>query len=271
MVPPEPQVRYFDARPPRRWWMIALVVGSLLAGVAVAATFVPRLLSNDEPSDGGRLDPSELPEGGADGDVATDGDGNEPAPTGSVEVIDTDAETMVMVGDSITQGSIDAVRYTLAASGLTDVIIDGVASRRIQAGGDTVDNPESGIDGIARLLRAGVDPDVWVVALGTNDIAKYESADDYVNLITTVVAMLPDDVPLVWVNAYRNDYPDESFEFDALLADTLRDRDSTVVLDWAAIASAPDQQVLRDDGVHPNPEGRAEFARLVAMGIDQVT
>ena len=62
-------------------------------------------------------------EGGADADVAPADD--EPAPTGPAEGIDTDAETMVMVGDSITQGWIDAVRSTLAASGPTDVTTDG--------------------------------------------------------------------------------------------------------------------------------------------------
>ena len=266
MVPPEPQVRYFDARPPRRWWIGALAVLALLAGVGAAAWFGPGLLTADEPTDAGKLPTSGLPTGG-DGAVVDDG----PAPTGSVEVIDTEAHTMVMVGDSITQGSTDAVTYTLAASGLTDVIIDGVPSRRIQVGAGTTEDPESGIDSITRLLRAGVDPDVWVIALGTNDIAKYESDDDYANLISSVVAMLPDDVPLVWVNAFRGDYPDESRQFDAVLADTLRDRDRTVVVDWASVASAPDQHVLRDDDVHPNPEGRAEFARLVASGIADVT
>jgi lysophospholipase L1-like esterase len=266
MVPPEPQVRYFDARPPRRWWTLPLVIASLLIGVGAGAWFVPRLLRDEAPSDAGQLGTSGLPDGVhptavADGDVI---------PSGSVELIETDADSVVMVGDSITQGSTDAIVYTLAASNLTDVIIDGVPSRRIQVGAGTTDDPESGIDAIARLLRAGVDPDVWVIALGTNDIAKYESVDDYALLITTVVGMLPDDAPLVWVNAYRGDYPDDSFEFDQVLADTLRDRDRTVVLDWASIASAPDQQVLRDDDVHPNPEGRAEFARLVASGIEQV-
>ena len=264
MVPPEPQVRYFDARPPRRWWMVALVVVSLVAGVGAAVRFVPDLFRADEPSDAGQLGTSGLPDGGVAGTAGTDGT----APVGSVVLIDTEAGSMVMVGDSITQGSEDAVVYTLAASGLADVIVDGVPSRRIQVGAGTTEDPESGIDAIARLLRAGVDPDVWVVALGTNDIAKYESVDDYALLITTVVGMLPDDAPLVWVNAYRDDYPDESRQFDEVLADTLRDRDRTTVVDWASIASAPDQQVLRDDGVHPNPEGRAMFARLVASGIE---
>ena len=63
-------------------------------------------------------------------------------------------------------------------------------------------------------LDEGADPDVWVIALGTNDIAKYASSEEYGEVVQQLLDLLPADAPLVWVDAYRDDYRDDSVLFD---------------------------------------------------------
>ena len=265
---PEPQVRYYDTRPPRSGWTVVVAILLVVAGGAAAAWFGSRLLDAGGTDDAGELGTSGLP---VDGDGEVIAPRTEDGSAVSVEAVDTSAGSLVMVGDSITQGSTDAIRYTLAASGLVDVTIDGVTSRRIEVGDGRGEFPESGIRAIYRLLQAGADPDVWVVALGTNDIGKYDDPQGYRTLVRTVAEMIPEDAPLVWVDAFRGDYVDESRVFDEALRDELDGRDDTVVVSWSDIASTPGQTVLRDDDVHPNKDGNAVFARLVADGVAAVT
>jgi lysophospholipase L1-like esterase len=262
MAAPEPNVRYYDTRtPPHRW----AAAGALAAAIVVLAAAITWIATDGfgryQGSAAGQVGTGGLPSG-ADGsgtdEAAADDDG-----TDGLGVA-TDATSVVMVGDSITQGSADEIEFTLAADGFTDVVVDGVTSRRIEVG----PSPESGIEAIYRLLADGADPDVWVIALGTNDIGKYATSEEYGALVALVVDVLPDDTPLVWVDAYRDDYVDDSALFNEALRAQLSDRDGTVVVDWYDVVSQ-DGSILRD-GVHPDRDGEALFASLVAQGLDQL-
>lgn len=264
MAAPEPNVRYYDTRtPPHRW----AVAGALAAVVVVLATAITWIATDgfgrDQGAAAGEVGTGGLPAGeeggGADGATADDGG------TPGLGVA-TDATSVVMVGDSITQGSADEIEFTLSADGFTDVTVDGVTSRRIDVGGGQ--SPESGIEAISRLLADGADPDVWVIALGTNDIGKYATSEEYGALVALVVDVLPDDTPLVWVDAYRDDYVDDSALFNEALRAQLSDRDGTVVVDWYEVVSQ-DGSILRD-GVHPDRDGEALFASLVAEGLERL-
>jgi lysophospholipase L1-like esterase len=178
----------------------------------------------------------------------------------------TDATSVVVVGDSITQGSADEIRFVMAGLGYTDITVDGLTSRRIVTGGDG--DPESGVQAVRRLLDDGADPDVWVIALGTNDIGKYASSEEYGALVAQLVDLLPDDRPLVWVDAFRDDYVDDSEVFDEAVRAQLSDRDGTVVVSWFDVATA-EPSLLRD-GVHPTSEGRARFAGVIGEGMIQL-
>ncbi len=265
MNPGQPTVRYYDARRTRPWHFVGL--GMLLAVVAVAAWFGTDLLRAEEP---GRV-----------GIVTVDGEFDEqaaeagaqpptPAADGAGDRID--ATSMAMVGDSITAGSTDAIRYTLAAQGFTQMDIDGVTSRRILEGDGKGGRPLSGVATLYGMLgNPDIHPDVWVVALGTNDIGQYDDPQQYRDLIRTVLAMLPDDVPLVWVNGFRADRAQASTEFNLVLLDEVGQRDHSVVASWYDQASRDDEtQVLQADGVHPNQHGRVVFSALVAEGIAAV-
>ena len=74
-------------------------------------------------------------------------------------------QSIAMVGDSITNGSKVELLEQLATLGVEIKAIDAEDSRRIAAG----DSITPGID-VVRALAAGDAPDLWVIALGTNDV-----------------------------------------------------------------------------------------------------
>jgi lysophospholipase L1-like esterase len=265
MDPSRPTVRYYDTRRTRPWFFVLLAV--VVAGAAVAVWFGTDMLRADGP--------------GPRGVVTVDGGFDEKAATQGAQPIVTDADpaddpidatSMAMVGDSITAASADAIRYTLTANGFLEMDINGEVSRRIEEG-DGNGSPLSGLRTLFAMLGdPDIKPDVWVIALGTNDVGQYKDPEDYRRLIDAVLAMLPDGVPLVWVDTYRYDQKEASITFNDLLVDELGKRDNSVVASWHDQASRnAETKVLRDDGVHPNDHGRVVFAALVAEGIAAVT
>lgn len=176
--------------------------------------------------------------------------------------------SVVMVGDSITEGSQQALAATFASAGVEDVRIEGRASRRIGVGNGKGEAPLSGVGTVYTLLSEGADPSAWVIALGTNDVGSYPDAAAYGALIDSILDMLPAK-PLVWVNTYRDDHLDDTLVFNTVLAERLDDRGNAVVANWFAIASAPDQSVLRSDNLHPNENGQNALALLVLAALQQ--
>jgi lysophospholipase L1-like esterase len=261
----QPQVRYYDTRRTRPWYFVCLGVGVVAATVGV--WFGTDLLRAEGPSPRGVVTVNgvfdeQAAEAGAEPVITPADPDDDPI----------DATSMAMVGDSITDGSTDALRYTLAAQGFTEVTIEAQTSRRIELG-DGNGSPTSGVATLFAMLGdPDIDPDVWVIALGTNDVGQYKESEDYRRLVRLVLDMLPDDVPLVWVDTYRADRPAESEQFNEILLDEVSQRGDSVVASWHDQASRDDEtEVLRDDGVHPNQHGRVVFAALVAEGIAAVT
>ena len=117
-----------------------------------------------------------------------------------------------MVGDSITVGSQDELEDGFAALGLPDVEINAESGRRMLVDGRST----SGLDGVAEVLAECDPPDLWVVALGTNDVANYRG-DEYGPAITELLAAIPAGAPLIWVDTYLDSSPDESAAFNDVL------------------------------------------------------
>ena len=174
-----------------------------------------------------------------------------------------------MVGDSITEGSVEVLTTTLTDAGVVDLRIDGQRNRRIEVGNGKGDAPLSGVITTYNLLAEAVDPDAWVIELGTNDVGSYSGADEYGALIDLILAILPNR-RLVWVNTYRKQFLDDTVLFNTVLAQRLMDRGNAVIADWFTVASAPDQTVLRSDGLHPNSNGQNVLSLLVLQGLQQL-
>jgi len=177
--------------------------------------------------------------------------------------------SVAMVGDSITEGSTQALTTTLTDAGVEELRIEGKHSRRIEVGNGKGDAPLSGIITVYNLLAEGVDPDAWVIQLGTNDVGSYESAEQYGELIDKITVMLPEK-PLVWVNTFRKQYLDDTIVFNTVLAERMKTRGDAAVADWFTIASAPDESVLRSDQLHPNDNGQLALSLLVLEALQQL-
>ena len=111
----------------------------------------------------------------------------------------------------------------------------------------------------AKELRSST-PAVWVVQLGTNDIAA-EPLDRarYRELVTTMLDTIGADVPVVWVNVHRNDRPEASRAFDDTLRLVARTWPNLTIADWDAVAG--NEQVLAADGIHLGAGGRRPVRR----------
>jgi lysophospholipase L1-like esterase len=179
------------------------------------------------------------------------------APSTTVPV----ARTMVIVGDSITNGSETALREQLATLDVT-LSIDAEDGRRMVHDGFTT----SGLQAIRQHVAA--DPDLWVIALGTNDVAQYEGAAGYSPVIEELLDAVPSDVPVVWVDVFMEDEAPASRVFNRTLRDALAERGNATVVDWANLA---DEEGVLTDGIHPSGYGIEQFADMVTRAVAQYT
>jgi lysophospholipase L1-like esterase len=183
-----------------------------------------------------------------------------------VRAIDTGSvESVVMIGDSITVGAQPFLQEQFEQLGFADVAIVAKELKRVSQ--NIRDNP-SGAD-IASFVatdsaRPG-DEQLWIIALGTNDISQYDSVDDIVAAMETVINSVPDNAPLIWVNTYFEDRPEDTAEVNTAIEQIVGSRGNAVVGRWNQIA--PSEGVLRSDGVHPNSDGAKVFAALVTTTV----
>jgi lysophospholipase L1-like esterase len=169
-------------------------------------------------------------------------------------------DAVVMIGDSITKGSTPALDERYGLLGL-DHLIEAENGKRI-----AVSAPENASGAsIAQFLADNGDGDhtdeVWVVALGTNDVGQYSSPDEIAAAVNEVLAAVPDDAALVWVDTYFRDRPEAAAELNAIVRDRVTRRGDSVIAPWTAFAQS--DGVLTGDGVHPTSDGADVFAFVV--------
>jgi lysophospholipase L1-like esterase len=165
-----------------------------------------------------------------------------------------------MVGDSITVGSSAELGAAFDEIGFPDAEINARSGRRMVVD----DGVTSGLDGIAEVLADGGQPDLWVIALGSNDVAGY-APEEYPAAIAELLAAIPGDAPIVWVDCYVSDHEDASVAFGTALRQVLAERGNATVVDWATVAR---EDGVLTDNVHPSGFGRGEFARRVVSAVD---
>ena len=191
-----------------------------------------------------------------------------PSPTGVgvLPAAEQPRTKFAMVGDSITKASTKPLTDVLEQRGFIDISIEAEVSRRI-AVGDGKHEPLSGVKTMSNMLRQGLEPDVWAIAMGTNDVGKYDDADAYGALIDEMMSMPDSKVPIVWVDVYNPNQLPGTRMFNLVLRDRAAARGNATVLSWFDLASDPKEKILRTDHIHPNEKGTLVFADLVSQAV----
>ena len=171
-----------------------------------------------------------------------------------------------MVGDSITKASSPSLTSVLETKGFTEITIEAEVSRRI-AVGDGKGEPLSGVKTLFTMIAEGVRPDVWAIAMGTNDVGKYDDAQAYAGLIDQMMSMPEPTVPIVWVDVYNPIQLAATKLFNQVLRERAEARGNSTVLSWFDLASDPQASILRTDHIHPNQKGTLVFADLVSKAL----
>lgn len=186
--------------------------------------------------------PGEL---GTHGDVASDPD---------------EIDAVVMIGDSITKGSLPALDERFDQLGMSSVTIEAENGKRMAV--SSTENPSG--SSLAEFV-AEFDDDhsdqLWIVALGTNDIGQYDSPDEIAAAVNEVLDRVPDEAPLVWVDTYFRDRPEQQELVNSIIRDRVERRGNSVIAPWSVFA--PEDGVLTSDGVHPTSGGTEVFAFVV--------
>jgi hypothetical protein len=186
-----------------------------------------------------------------------------PAPGAPAAPVDaTKRPVVAVIGDSLAYSLATELDARLRAVG-TEPVLDVAPGRRIPTWG-LGGQISPGLE-VARTLRP-LEPAVWVVQLGTNDVA-YEPLDQsrYAFWIIAVLEAIGPDTPVVWVNVHRADRPAEAAAFNAVLALLDAERPQLRVADWAAVAAT--EPVLAPDGVHLAADGGGRFASVIADAV----
>jgi hypothetical protein len=193
----------------------------------------------------------------ADGRAST---GLEDRP-GTFGALDVPANVAV-VGDSLTVAASDEITASLTRVGVRAVIVDGRESRRMATA--SVGLP-SGVMAIEDILVEHR-PDLWVVALGTNDVGADVGAERFRADLRETLAAIPSDAPLVWVDVWIRDRHDDVVELNAVLHGELADRAApTTIVDWYATGST--DGFVTGDGVHLTAAGEERFAAQITDAV----
>jgi lysophospholipase L1-like esterase len=171
---------------------------------------------------------------------------------------------VAVVGDSLTLAAQTDIESTLSALGLGVVAVDGQESRRMTHRTDTI---RSGLDAIAQIRNVSP-PSVWVIALGTNDVGAGSSNDSIRRNVRSVLAAIPPDASVVWVDVFIRDRRREVERANTIISEEVLARPGTVVAEF--FSHGDDDGIVGGDGVHLTRAGRRLFAEVMAGGITSV-
>ena len=191
----------------------------------------------------------------------------------------TEIDTVIMVGDSITVASTPQLETMFAQLGFGNVLIESKQGKRTSLSFGSNPSGSTVAENLVNLIHSTADSDesateddpfdhsneLWVVALGTNDIDQYSDPAERAAAINEMLQQVPDESPLVWVDTYFRERPEATAEINATIRDRVEQRGNSVVASWSAVAD--DDGNLRDDGVHPREQGSIVFANVVGNTI----
>lgn len=189
---------------------------------------------------------------------------------GVVEQIETIVEptverpsTVAVVGDSLTRSADDEIVRALVRRGLRVLAVDGVESRRMSRGSSRLPAGTEAVEAIASTSEPGV----WVIALGTNDVASDESLDDFRAEMREVLDLVPADDPVIWVDLWIAGREEVVARANRMIrVELARRAGGSAVVDW--YSHGAEDGVITSDGVHLTQSGQDLFADSIAASVD---
>lgn len=204
-------------------------------------------------------DVSDVDEQPSSGDGAVDHDAD-------VAIVPPFPRTVAVVGDSLTLSALDEITTELAGLGLEVLVVDGVESRRMAVGSAR----SSGLEAI-RTIRESFDddPDLWVIALGTNDVAAQVDEQRFRDDLRAALAGVGSDTPVVWVDIWIRDRRDAVVAANGVIRDELAGRTSpSGVVGWFAHGAG--DGLVTADGVHLTDRGQDAFATAIGNRVRSI-
>lgn len=128
----------------------------------------------------------------------------------------------------------------------------------------STDTIRSGLDVVTEFLTVST-PKVWVIALGTNDVASGSSPSTIRRSVQSILALIPADAYVVWLDTWIRDRYDAVVTGNQVIRDTVLARPRSVVADFFSYGD--DDGIIVDDGVHLTRRGRQLFADVMSTGI----
>lgn len=242
---------------PRSLPFVALALaGALLATACGDGPGVEAVGAATETDDGGAVSRDEIPLEEPAGTMLSP-----PDTTAAAAPEPELPDSVAVVGDSLTESAAEEIETTLTQNGVDVVALDGLTNRRMaRAAGDVVPGTEA-----VETILATVEepPDVWVIALGTNDVGGAATPDEFAADMRELLARLPAGAPVVWVDVWIRDMPDQVVAANAVIRDVIAghgDGDG-VIADW--YTRGGEGSAITDDGVHLTGDGRWIFARTI--------
>lgn len=173
--------------------------------------------------------------------------------------------TVAVVGDSLTLSAEDEILKALVRDGLYVVAIDGVESRRMSHGSTELPPGTEAVE----QIRSAAEPGVWVIALGTNDVASVESLDGFRAQMREVLDLIPADDPVIWVDLWIRGREGPIGRANMLIRSELRRRSGgSAVVDW--YSHGEEDGIITGDGVHLTQLGQDLYAASISAAIDEL-
>lgn len=179
--------------------------------------------------------------------------------------IDAASRHLAHVGDSISVASNDSLIGLYKRLGFVEPVINAQVGRRLEVSGGIL-NTIAGSEIVDFVVKSPTPPNLWVLALGTNDLGQYADAGAYTKVIDAMLARIPSSAALVWVDTYAAKQLDQAQIFNDALRTVLATRPNSVVGDWHSECVKANGDILTD-GVHPTGLGVVTFVEVIRAAL----
>jgi len=186
---------------------------------------------------------------------------------------DVDITQIVMIGDSITVGAVAHLEERFEALGYPEAVIEAQSGKRVNVNAGDNSSGTYVASSIVEEMGWNGDTDhadeLWIVALGTNDINQYSTGEELGAAIDSLLAEVPEESEVVWVDTAYVGSADGADMVNETIDDRITLRGDSSIAYWSAVAYR--DGVLSGDGVHPTDVGSEVFAAtVVAAAADAI-